>query len=291
MLGIAFGTTNQISQEFTVKKYGHKVHVFLKFLLSMLLTYIVNVIYKLFTIGSNDLIKVLFDFKFIFNIESIWLLVAFLASTIITAVLVNKLLKTSAIYILGIITKLSMVIVLGTEIILGNLDFSVEVMLAIIIFIVGLLLVLNLTKIKQVKNINKTAFFSLLIIVIFGVVHPYSQQTILNMELINKETLLIISSLTTSMYGLFFLKPDMAKVKKAIKPYLIQSSAHVISTFALMAIIESSMTTYVFALGAMGVVTTVFSAIVLKTKINKLQYLGVVLSMIGFVYMQTLLNG
>ena len=28
LLGVGFGVTNQISQEITVKKFGHKVHVF-----------------------------------------------------------------------------------------------------------------------------------------------------------------------------------------------------------------------------------------------------------------------
>jgi|LGVF01.2.fsa_nt_gb hypothetical protein len=290
-LALVFGVSNQISQEATVKEFGYKLHIFIKFLLTFIFTYIVNIIYKLFTLGTADLSRVFFDFHIVFTLEAVIFLTLFLAVHITCVVLFNKILKKSAIYLLNILLKISMVFILIIEILKGNLFFSFEIILATSLFLLGVSFVLNVFNNKKISvKQGRVTIIILVFLVIFNVAYPYQQQHLLNANYINKETMIMLSAFLTSLYGLLFLRPNLDRLKESLSPYTIQAMAHVISQFALLELLENCMTTYMFVMGLMGIGLTIFSSIILKQKINKYQYLGVLLAMAGFVYMQILLN-
>ncbi|MGD9901069.1 MAG: hypothetical protein AB7S44_00850 [Spirochaetales bacterium] len=184
-----------------------------------------------------------------------------------------------------------MVFILAIEMFLGHLAFSVQVIVAIALFILGILFVLNIFTNKKINLKQNTATIIILVLlVILNITYPYQQQHLLNANFINKETMIMLSAFLTSFYGLMFLRPDLSRFKESLSPYAFQSFVHVVSQLALMEILKDSMTIYMFVMGLMGVGVTIFSAIILKQKINKYQYFGVLLAMAGFVYMQVLLN-
>lgn len=277
-IAVIFSSASKVFQENTVHKYGVEIHGAIKFLqMSLLMMF--------FTFLTNTFKVIPLELKFNLELNSNAVIFIFIITilTIISTYLFNKLLEHEEIYSLGLLMKLTILIVLFIDIATGTLVFKWSLILYVIIFLIGILIMFDVHLLKghHIKNDLKKAEFILPIFLIL-IIRPYFKRFAINSNYFNVETLLIIQNLAISL--LFFVKYKPKISFNIFKEYLLQSFVCIISLFAFNLLIANY---GVFYFNLSKGLTLIFIALLsrafLHTRITKRKYLGMSIAVLGFI--------
>lgn len=276
-MAILFASINQTSQESTVHKYGVAVHGSVKFMLMsffmMISILISNTIFKM---------PIRLDFKINLTYKSVIAIIAITFLAIGTTYLFNKMLEHGEIYSLGVLMKLSILIVLFIDIVLGNIIFKWDLLFYVIIFLLGILIMFDVHLLKghHIKSDMKKAKFIIPIFLI-SIIMPYIKRVGINSGWFNNETLIVISNFLISFIFMMKFKPKLNI--KIFKDYLFQSAACTVAMFSYTVIISSYGVFYYKLANTITLIgIAILSKIFLKTKITKRKYIGMIIAGIGF---------
>lgn len=277
-MAVIFSAINQTYQENGVHKYGAITHVTVKL-------FQVPMLMALFIILNNKfkIIPLELKYKFLANYNSIFIVVIIISLNLTITYLLNKYLEHTEIYSLGILLRLSIVIVLIIDIITGTLVFSWNLIFYVIIFLLGMLIMFDVHLIKShhIKSDFKKAKLIISMIIV-SILLPYFKKIGINSNYFNAESILIISNIAVAFIFYIKFKP---KIKLRIfKEYLVQSTVCTISLFSINLLIANYGVFYFkIAEGLMLVLIALLSRIFLHTRITKRKYLGMSIAVLGFI--------
>ncbi len=277
IIAIATESLQEISQEYTVKKYDYKVHMLVKFAMIAGMIFIWDVLNLLYRGQVSQL------FLIDINMNSIIYVVGIISAVIISTIIFNKLLKKSSMYILGIILNLNIIIVLLIEIFRNEMQANAIVLTGVITFLIGIYMILFKRNSVENKKMNTLNVLGMLILLLLGLVIPYLQQMIFRNYYMSKELLTIIESISVSLYALLILKPKIKLDKEILKNYFIQSLLCAIASILFKMMIEQSVFYYKITFSFVMVTVTILSILILKTKITIRQFIGVFAAVIGYI--------
>lgn len=285
LLSIPF---ESVSQEYTVKKFGYRLHALTRFLVSSIMVYFIYTVFAVVEYGFSDFNKILFNFQIEMSVASFIYIGLFLANYVACVVLFNKELNNSNIYLLELLVKLSVVFISIIEILRGEVALTPILVLGTFLFLLGIFIIFDIKKFKNVMK-NKIARASLIIVillVLLNVAYPYQLQHVLRSGYTDRSGMFLLSSVATSLYALLVLRPNLEKFKESIAPYILQAGLFFVSFFATTYLVEISVLAYIYVIGLAGILLTLSSSIILKNNIGLRHYIGVSISLVGFILMQ-----
>lgn len=257
---------NGLHQQYTVSIYGWKVHSFIKFLFSALI------------------MLPFLTFELSFSKEAILTLSAIIVLSIATTFIFNYMLQIRNIYELIILLKFVLPFSLLTDFAIGVIKPNFILLVSVFIFFLGTFILFEMHKFKLQKGkFKKEDIIFITILLLINFFLPYLKQTGLNNHYFNNETMTFSWFLSIAVFTLIFIKPKIKFTFPLIRDYGFQSVLNISTNLALNVLIAYSVFLGHVVETAATLVITFLTPFLLKKQISKTKYIGVIVTMIGFL--------